>query len=35
MRPQRKERVERIGSAMEAGRVSQFVRDAQAKRDGR
>ena len=35
MKPQRKERVERIGSAMEAGRVSQFVRDAQAKRDGR
>ncbi len=24
-----------IGSAMEAGRVSQFVRNAQAKRDGR
>ena len=35
MKPQRKERVDRIGSAMEAGRVSQFVRDAQAKRDGR
>ncbi len=34
MKPQRKERVDRIGSAMEAGRVSQFVRDAQAKRDG-
>ena len=35
MKPKRKERVERIGSAMEAGRVSQFVRDAEAKRDAR
>lgn len=26
---------DRIGSAMEAGRVSQFVRDAQARRDAR
>lgn len=35
MKPKRKQRVDRIGSAMEAGRVSQFVRDAQAKRDAR
>src|SRR5262249_39053388 len=35
MQPKRKERVDRIGSPMEAGRVSQFVRDAQAKRDTR
>ena len=28
-------RAKRIGSPMEAGRVSQFVRDAQAKRDAR
>ena len=35
MKPKAKKRVERIGSPMEAGRVSQFVRDAQAKRDAR
>ncbi len=35
MRPNPKTRVDQIGSAMEAGRVSQFVRDAQAKRDAR
>ena len=35
MKPQGKKRVDRIGSPMEAGRVSQFVRDAQAKRDAR
>lgn len=29
------ERSDRLGSAMEAGRVSQFVKDAQAKRDSR
>lgn len=28
-------RADRIGSPMEAGRVSQFVKDAQAKRDSR
>lgn len=28
-------RIRRIGGAREAGRVSQFVRDAQAKRDAR
>lgn len=28
-------RIRRVGSAREAGRVSQFVRDAQAKRDSR
>lgn len=28
-------RADRIGSPMEAGRVSQFVRDAQARRDSR
>lgn len=35
LRPNPNEKVERIGSPMEAGRVSQFVRDAQAKRDSR
>lgn len=35
MKPTPKTRAKRIGSAMEAGRVSQFVRDAQAKRDAR
>lgn len=35
LRPNPNEKVERIGSPMEAGRVSQFVRDAQAKRDNR
>jgi hypothetical protein len=35
MTPKPKKRAKRIGSAMEAGRVSQFVRDAQAKRDAR
>ncbi len=35
MRPKAKKRTGRIGSPMEAGRVSQFVRDAQAKRDSR
>ena len=35
MRAIEKTKVRRIGSAREAGRVSQFVRNAQAKRDGR
>ncbi len=35
MQPNENERAERIGSPMEAGRVSQFVRDAQARRDAR
>jgi hypothetical protein len=35
MTPKANKRGKRIGSAMEAGRVSQFVRDAQAKRDAR
>jgi hypothetical protein len=35
MRVIEKTRIRRIGSAREAGRVSQFVRNAQAKRDAR
>lgn len=35
MKPKPKTKAKRIGSAMEAGRVSQAVRDAQAKRDAR
>lgn len=35
MRAIEKTRIRRIGSAMEAGRVGQFVRNAQAKRDGK
>jgi hypothetical protein len=35
MTPKANKRAKRIGSAMEAGRVSQAVRDAQAKRDAR
>ncbi|RIX98737.1 hypothetical protein D3218_16255 [Aureimonas flava] len=35
MNPVAAEPTGRIGSPMEAGRVSQFVRDAQAARDGR
>lgn len=35
MRPNPNRRAQRIGSAMEVGRVSQFVKTAQAKRDGR
>lgn len=35
MQPNSSTRVDKIGSAMEAGRVSQFVRDAQAKNDAR
>jgi hypothetical protein len=35
MRKIEKTRIRRIGSAKEAGRVSQFVKNAQAKRDAR
>jgi hypothetical protein len=35
MRSIEKTKVRRIGSAREAGRVSQFVRNAQARRDAR
>ncbi len=35
LNPVENERAQPIGSAMEAGRVSQFVRDAQAARDNR
>ncbi len=35
MRPKTNQRVGRIGSAMEAGRVSQFMKTAQAKKDSR
>lgn len=35
MQPNPSTRVDQIGSAMEAGRVSQFVRDAQARKDAR
>ncbi len=35
LNPVENERARPIGSAMEAGRVSQFVRDAQAARDNR
>ncbi|MEQ8655135.1 MAG: hypothetical protein RIC87_21920 [Kiloniellales bacterium] len=35
MRPNPNRQARHIGSAMEVGRVSQFVKNAQAKRDGR
>ncbi|WP_279477709.1 hypothetical protein [Aureimonas sp. SK2] len=35
MNPVENEKAQRIGSPMEAGRVSQFVRDAQGARDNR
>lgn len=35
MQPVESDKTRKIGSSMEAGRVSQFVRDAQAKRDAR
>ncbi|WP_185983310.1 hypothetical protein [Aureimonas mangrovi] len=35
MEPAPNEKTKEIGSSMEAGRVSQFVRDAQGKRDSR